>query len=120
MKQFLKRYAFAISILICVVFYLLFLTLAFSEKKETYICYTTKTGECYHAYYCSYLKYSSYPTTVYQAEKKKYRACSKCNPFQERFKTTITIRNYLAPALISIPISTLIYIGLTKEKKDNL
>ena len=117
-EQYKKR-AFIISLLLCSILYLAFLTLAFTEKRDTYICYTTKTGECYHAYYCSYLKYSSHQTTVYQAERKKYRRCSSCNPFQDRLKTTITVRNYLAPALISIPISAITYIVIKKNKEND-
>jgi hypothetical protein len=45
----------------------------------TYECYTTRTGECYHAECCQYLK-SKRETTVYEAERAGYRACSRCEP----------------------------------------
>ena len=110
-----------IPLLLCVILYISLLTFAFTEKTkvDTFICYTTKTGECYHAPYCSYLRNSSYQTTVYEASD-NYRKCSSCNPFQDRFKTTITVtkRNYLAPALISISASIIMYIVLKPKNKE--
>lgn len=50
------------------------------ETIETFVCYTTTYGECYHAQGCSYLWNSSNKTTVYEAEKLGFRACSKCLP----------------------------------------
>ena len=46
---------------------------------ETYVCYITRTGECYHEDGCSYLK-SKIETTVYRAKMRGYRACSRCDP----------------------------------------
>ena len=120
-KIHFKKLALIISLLLCVILYLSFLTLAFTEKtnRDTYICYTTKTGTHFHSATCKYLN-TSYETTVYEASK-KYIKCKYCNPFYENNKTTITVyeRNYLAPALISIPISTMIYFILIYEKQDN-
>ena len=117
-----KKLALIISLLLCVILYLSFLSFAFTEKtnRDTYICYTTKTGDCFHAITCSYVKNSSYETTVYEASK-KYRKCSNCNPCYANNKTTITVyeRNYFAPALISIPISVIIYFALINEKKES-
>ena len=113
--------ALVFCILLCVILYLLFLTIAFTEtsNRYTYICYTTKTGECYHDRKCRYLN-TAYETTVYEASK-KYNPCSYCNPFYENNKTTITVteRDYLAPALISIPISAVIFLIIKKTKGDD-
>ena len=121
MKKLLKRLALPISVLLCAVLYLSFLTLAFTEKtnRDTYICYTTKTGTHFHSATCKYLN-TAYETTVYEASK-KYKPCDYCNPCVELYKTKITVtkRNYLAPALISIPLSTIIYIALINDKKDD-
>ena len=125
MKKFLhyiQKHAFIFSALLCLILYFSCLTFAFTEKNyvDTYICYTTKTGECYHAATCGYLRNSSYKTTVYKA-RKNYRPCSRCNPFQDRYKTTITVKkkNYIAPALIGIPISVATYFVLIKTNKGD-
>lgn len=55
---------------------------------STYVCYTTEYGDKYHARSCGYLWNSSYETTVYEAEKDGYGACSQCTP---REKTTIEL-----------------------------
>ena len=115
-----KRLALVIPILLCSVLYLSFLTLAFTEKttRDTYICYTTKTGTHFHSAHCTYLN-TMYQTTVYEACK-KYKPCNYCNPFYENNKTKITVteRNYIAPAIISTAISIAIYFVLTIDKKD--
>ena len=115
-----QKVAIVISVLICAALYLSFLTLAFTEKTERYtsICYTTKTGTHFHSHYCQYLN-TAYETTVYEASK-KYKPCAYCSPYGgTKMSITITERNYLAPALISIPISVVIYISLTNRKKDD-
>ena len=120
--HYIQRHAFIFSLLLCLILYFSFLIFAFTEKNhvDTYICYTTKTGECYHAAYCQYLRNSSYKTTVYEA-KKKYRKCSRCSPILEKYKTTIIVkeRNYFFPALISIPLSAATYILLIKTNKGD-
>lgn len=109
-----KRIAGVISILLCVTLYLSFLS-AFTTKKDTYICYTTKTGECFHSATCNYLN-TAYETTVYEASQ-KYKACKYCNPCIEQYKTTITERNYIIPAVISVPISAVVFVLLAYKKK---
>lgn len=109
-----KRIAAVISILLCITLYLSFLS-AFTTKRDTYICYTTKTGDCFHSATCNYLN-TAYETTVYQASG-KYKACKYCNPCVEQYKTTITEKNYIIPLLISIPISTAVFLLLTYKKK---
>ena len=42
--------------------------------------YLTRTGECYHRSWCSSLRKSRIPTTVYDARKRGYRPCRICNP----------------------------------------
>lgn len=119
----IQNLAIPVSLVLCLILYFSFLTFAFTEKNyiDTYICYTTKTGECYHAAYCGYLYRSSYETTVYEAKKKNYRSCSRCNPCQDRYETSIIVkkRNYIAPALISIPISVATYFVLIKTNKED-
>ena len=90
------------------------------EEIDTYVCYTTRTGECYHSGRCQYIRKSSYETTVYEAEQNGYSPCSKCTP---RVKTTLMLehiiktprqqteikRNYVVPAIISIIIAIACY-----------
>lgn len=111
-----KRIAAVISLLLCITLYLSFLTMAFTTKRDTYICYTTKTGECFHSATCSYLN-TAYETTVYEASQ-KYKACKFCNPCVKQYETTITDRNYVSPILISVPISIAVYLLLTYKKKQ--
>ena len=110
-----KRVAAIISLLLCAVLYLSFL-FAFSSKRDTYICYTTKTGECFHAATCRYASKTAYETTVYEACR-KYKPCNYCNPCVKQYETTITIRNYIAPLVISVPVSAAVYVLLTVGKK---
>jgi hypothetical protein len=110
-----KRFAAVISIVLCAVLYLSFLSV-FTTKRDTYICYTTKTGECFHSATCQYLN-TAYETTVYEASK-KYKVCKYCNPCVEQYETTLTERNYFIPFLISVPISAAVYLLLTYKKKQ--
>lgn len=112
--MFTKQNSKAIAIILFVVLYLLFLTTAFTNERDTYICYTTKTGKCYHSAFCDYIGKSAYETTVYEACR-NYRPCSYCNPCVDRFKTTIKDRNYIAPFFISGAISIAIFYFLNKE-----
>ena len=109
-----KRIAAIISIVLCAVLYLSFLS-AFTTKRDTYICYTTKTGTHYHSATCSYLD-TAYETTVYEASR-KYKPCKYCNPCIEQYKTTITDRNYIIPIFVSVPISAAVFFLLTYKKK---
>jgi hypothetical protein len=112
-----KRIAVVVSLLLCVTLYLLFLTTAFTTKRDTYICYTTKTGEYFHSAVCSEINKNAYETTVYEACH-DYKPCWQCNPYAKNYKTTITVRNYIYPILISVPISILVFLllGYRKEK----
>lgn len=109
-----KRIAAVISILLCVTLYLSFITV-FTTKRDTYICYTTKTGECFHSATCRYLN-TAYETTVYEASQ-EYKKCKYCNPCVEQYKTTLTERNYIRPILISVPISAIVFALLAFKKK---
>ena len=124
LESFLKQksitwgqFALVCSIIICIVLYTSFLFTAFSEEVDTYICYTTDTGECYHASYCQYLSQSRHQTTVYKATR-NYRSCSRCNPCIEKYETTIVVRNYFLPALISVPTSVMVYLLMTRKKTN--
>lgn len=110
-----KRVAVIVSLLLCAVLYLSFL-FAFSTTRDTYICYTTKTGECFHSSICRYASNSAYETTVYEACR-NYKPCNYCNPCVEKYKTTVTVRDYITPIVISIPTSTVVFILLTIGKK---
>ena len=112
-----KRIATVISLLLCIALYILFLTTAFTNERDTFICYTNKTGECFHAAVCQYASKSSYETTVYEACR-DYKPCNHCNPCIERYKTTITERNYIIPIFISVPISIAVFFLLTYRKKE--
>lgn len=109
-----KRIAAVISIVLCAVLYLSFLS-AFATKRDTYICYTTKTGTHYHSATCTYLN-TAYETTVYEASR-KYKPCDYCNPCVEKYETTITDRNYIVPIFISVPISAAVFFLLTYKKE---
>ena len=106
-----------VSILLCVILYFVLLTTFFSNEIDTYICYTTNTGECYHAATCQYLRQSRHETTVYQA-KRNYRSCSRCNPCVERYEITITDRNYFIQLLISTAVSASLYLLLTYRQRE--
>lgn len=112
-----KRIAAVISILLCITLYLTFLTTVFTNKRDTYICYTTKTGECFHSATCNYISKSAYETTVYEASR-KYKPCNFCNPCVERYETTMTERNYIIPLLISAPVSVAIFLLLAYRKEN--
>lgn len=110
-----KCFAAVISIVLCAVLYLSFLS-AFTTERDTYICYTTETGRCFHSATCSYLN-TAYETTVYEASK-NYLTCNYCNPCVAQYKTTITERNYIIPIFISVPISVAVFFLLTYKKKQ--
>lgn len=110
-----KRIAAVIAIVLCITLYFALMTTAFTTKRDTYICYTTKTGECFHSATCKYLN-TAYETTVYEASK-EYKVCKYCNPCIEDYKTTFTSRDYITPLLISLPISALTFVILTYKKK---
>lgn len=101
---------------------------------DTYICYTTTYGECYHARGCGSLWSSSYKTTVYEARQEGYRSCSKCEPNQEtrlaitetRWRdvtTTERIRKYpkkelcIIGWLLLVVLYTLVYILINTNIK---
>lgn len=112
-----KRIAAIISILLCITLYLTFLTTVFTNERDTYICYTTKTGASFHSATCNYTNKSAYETTVYEASR-KYKPCNYCNPCVKQYQTTITERNYVIPIFISIPISAAVFLLLTYKKKE--
>jgi hypothetical protein len=112
-----KRVALVVSLLLCVTLYLLLLSTAFTTNRDTYICYITKTGECFHEVSCRYISKSAYETTVYEACH-DYKPCWNCNPCIKAYKTTITVRNYVYPALISIPLSISVFLLLGYRKKE--
>lgn len=114
-SQMSKRIAAIISITLCFFLYLTLLTTVFTTERDTYICYTTKTGECFHSADCRYLN-TAYETTVYEASK-KYKVCNYCDPCVTRYETTITVRDFVSPLLISAPISLVIFVLIPKDKE---
>ena len=113
-----RRVALVISLLLCVTLYLLLLSMVFTTERDTYICYTTRTGECYHDDSCHYIRYTAYETTVYEATQKGYSPCSQCNPCYKNNKTTIVAKNHTYPILISVPISVAVFLLLGYRKKE--
>ena len=114
----MKNRLLAIILLISIILYLILLFTCFSSEVNTYICYTTDYGECYHAEYCQYLYNSANKTTVYQADK-NFRDCSKCNPIQKEYGTLIIVRDYKTPFFIVLitSISGYLVIAKIKQKK---
>ena len=112
-----KRIATVISIVLCAVLYVSFLSV-FSTKRETQICYVETKNERFHAHLnCSNADEFDYETTVYKACK-NYTPCDHCYRYGEPSKTTIAERNYVAPLLISVPISAAVFLLLTYKKKE--
>ena len=118
MKRISKRIAAVISLLLCVMLYLSFLT-AFSEILDTYVCYVEKDGKAFHTDTCMFLGEDAYESTVHEAQK-KFDSCKFChsNIYDERYKVTITARNYVTPIVISVPISLAVYALLTIGNKE--
>lgn len=54
------------------------------EKINTFVCYTTTYGDCYHAEDCRYLWNSSHKTDVYTAQRQGFIACSMCSPTEKK------------------------------------
>ena len=103
------------------------------ETVSTYVCYTTEYGDRYHARGCGYLWNSSYKTTVYQAKKDGYGACSQCTPTEKttlelketRYREveqteTITKKSTVWIWLISTGVIVLIYYMSTAELKKRI
>ncbi len=110
-----KRITAIVSLLLCVVLYFSLLTTVFSTKVNTYICYTQENDSSFHSLVCYKIRGASVTeTTIHQASK-KYTRCQTCNPSD---KTTITDRNFVAPALISVSVSVAIYFLLAYKKND--
>ncbi len=95
------------------------------ETINTYRCYVTATGVCYHSRTCQYIRnddVESYETTVYEAEQDGLRPCSKCK-IGVSHKTEIEVEkvvsvpkteeqtktNYFAAIIISVLFAVLLY-----------
>ena len=57
---------------------------------NTYVCYITPTGECYHAKSCRYAN-KDMQTTVYEAKAQGYRACSICGGYRGGWSNEIWV-----------------------------
>jgi len=112
-----KRVAAIISLLLCVILYLSCLS-AFSATQDTYICYVNKKEGTFHIYGCTYAGKNAFESTMYEAQK-HYSHCFICSSgiYDERYKITITVRDYVTPIIISVPVSATVYVLLTVGKK---
>lgn len=119
-----KRIAAVIAIFLCITLYFGLLENVFTKKVDTLIVYTQEDSEYIHGY-INCTEYNAYgdkrygldsskpiiPTTLHECPDKL--ACC----MQGAKETTITVKNYIAPLLISLPISALAFIILTIKKK---
>lgn len=106
------------------------------EIIETFVCYTTLYGDCYHSAECGYLWNSSYKTTVYEAVENNYRPCSYCEPTekteyivtkQNRNVTKCSERIEKYPtveicviSVVSLSIFYIVFYICIKRKKENI
>lgn len=111
-----KRMAAIISLLLCMILYLSSLSV-FSKSQDTYICYIDKKEGTFHIPECAYAGKNAFESTMYEAQK-HYSHCI-CRPsiYDERYKVTITVRDYVTPLIISVPASITVYVLLTIGKK---
>ena len=111
-----KRVAAIVSLLLCIALYLSFL-FAFSTTRDTYVCFIEEETGIFH---CLSHGYGYTESNVYEAQK-KYSPCSQQGClnaiYNENYKITIEEKNYIAPILISLPISVAVYVLLTVDKK---
>lgn len=77
-----------ISVIACILGYVVHYRYADNRIviTNTYVCYITRTGECYHAPSCRYADTSNdeMKTTVYEAKANGYRSCSFCRDRVEK------------------------------------
>lgn len=70
-------------------------------KHEEPLVFITRTGERYHHKSCSYLRESSIPIGIEEAEDKGYSACSRC---KGKTSGSIIVNNYTLSGCITILI----------------
>lgn len=122
-----RRFSYrVISITLLIIFLLLIIPITFLFnnllKHEVSglhtTCYTTRTGECYHADYCGYLHSSSYKTNVYKAQKNGYRDCSRC--YVGELDTSIKdeyFYSFLISSTLCMVAFLIIYLPIKKHHK---
>lgn len=117
-KDDIKKTARVIlAIIIFVVSSSVVLDLFFTNEIETYICYTTESGDCFHAEYCQYLWNSAEETNVYEAKKDGYQSCSRCSPYNERYAIIYQDRNYLVSTILGAVLTGGGVVGIIQIKK---
>lgn len=87
----LKRHIVITSIIIFIVaFYIHYNYFPYERHIDTYECYVTPQGECYHDIECRYLGKNVIKTTVYEAQD-EYRKCKYCDVADNGWGTTIIV-----------------------------
>lgn len=123
-----KRIAAVISIFLCISLYFSLLSAVFTKKVDTFIAYTqegqtvlhgsitckTNTSEFgYH--HVDTLDFSKPIITTTNYEHQDYTICRSC--VTSAVETTITVKNYVTPLIISIVVSLSAFFILTFKKK---
>lgn len=99
-----------------------------TKEIDTYVCYVSQYGECYHRKTCHYIRYSYNvkETTIYAAEKAGLRRCSDCSRFspttitvQETIETpkTKTKTNYSASVFVGVGFGIVVYLLCTNNSR---
>lgn len=84
-------------------------------RHEEALVYVTKTGECYHAGWCHYLK-SIIEIGLEEAKKAGYRACSYCHGSSTE---TIVVDNYPVSFLITAVLMGVGWFGYIWYQQNN-
>ena len=122
-----KRIAAIFSIVLCVLLYFSLLNNVFTEKIDTFIVYTQEglnvihgSAECktdhWNGKNYDYSLDRNKPiicTTTYYCPDSIW--CTRCS--YEKVETTITVKNYIVPLLISVSVSSGAFLILTFKKK---
>ena len=100
----LKRNIIITSIVIFIAAFVIHYNFFPYEKHiDTYECYVTSQGECYHDIECRYLGKNVIKTTVYEAQD-EYRKCKYCDVADNGWETTIIVEEQNARSSLIIAI----------------
>jgi hypothetical protein len=114
-----SRVAAIVSLAVCIVLFFLLLSTIFTEKVETLLVFTQEGSSTIHGIMtCTKLDASKpiVQTTLY--EESQCTVCRDSGCINKADSTTITIKNYVAPLVISVFLSSIIYFLLAKRKKE--
>lgn len=129
-KVHIRNFSYrTVSTILLIIFLLLVIPLTFlfnnCLKHEVSglhtTCYTTRTGECYHASDCGYLHSSSYKTNVYKAQRNGYRDCSRC--YVGELDTSIKdeyFYSFLISSTLCMVAFLIIYLPIKKHHKKSI